>query len=278
MALPALNAWIQPMLGTVEIRGCSLYDTGLPARGATEQSPVRGWSVLCQSMTITCVSGKSFCSALSHSVVSNSFGTTWTVANQAPLSMGFSRQEYWSKLPFLLPGHHPHPRLLHLLHWQLDFLPLYHRGSPKRKFTLRNTGRSRQTARVFLIKYIDKLHAEWRDMFTHTHTQNKPALKILQTKRKGLSLKHLPWVPNGQGVPSEGTRDSGHEVNLGTLSGPCKRSQGHMVAFWFPSRTWGDKTEVNLKGELCSPERHSDCKASLWSNCKGSHLLSTPST
>ena len=64
-ALPALNAWIQPMLGTVEIRGCSLYDTGLPACGATEQSPVRGWSVLCQSITITCVSGKSFCSALS---------------------------------------------------------------------------------------------------------------------------------------------------------------------------------------------------------------------
>lgn len=51
------------------------------------------------------------------------------------------------------------------------------------------------------------------------------------TKRKGLSLKHLPWVLNGQGVPSKGTKDSAHELNLGTLSGPCKRSQGHMVAF-----------------------------------------------
>ena len=28
------------------------------------------------------------------------FGTLWTVARQAPLSMGFSRQEYWSGLPF----------------------------------------------------------------------------------------------------------------------------------------------------------------------------------
>ena len=27
--------------------------------------------------------------------------TPWTVAHQAPLSMGFSRQEYWSGLPFL---------------------------------------------------------------------------------------------------------------------------------------------------------------------------------
>ena len=28
------------------------------------------------------------------------FATPWTVASQAPLSMGFSRQEYWSGLPF----------------------------------------------------------------------------------------------------------------------------------------------------------------------------------
>ena len=28
------------------------------------------------------------------------FATPWTVAHQAPLSMGFSRQEYWSGLPF----------------------------------------------------------------------------------------------------------------------------------------------------------------------------------
>ena len=30
--------------------------------------------------------------------------TPWTVANQAPLPMGFSRQEYWSGLPFPSPG------------------------------------------------------------------------------------------------------------------------------------------------------------------------------
>ena len=32
------------------------------------------------------------------------FVTPWTVAYQAPPSMGFSRQEYWSGLPFLSPG------------------------------------------------------------------------------------------------------------------------------------------------------------------------------
>ena len=35
------------------------------------------------------------------------FATQWTVALQAPLSMGFSRQEYWSGLPFLSPGDPP---------------------------------------------------------------------------------------------------------------------------------------------------------------------------
>ena len=37
------------------------------------------------------------------------FVTPWTVAHQAPLSMGFSRQEYWSGFPFPLPGDLPDP-------------------------------------------------------------------------------------------------------------------------------------------------------------------------
>ena len=37
------------------------------------------------------------------------FVTPWTVAHQAPLSMGFSRQEYWSGLPFPPPGGLPDP-------------------------------------------------------------------------------------------------------------------------------------------------------------------------
>ena len=37
------------------------------------------------------------------------FATPWTAAYQAPLSMGFSRQEYWSGLPFPSPGDFPKP-------------------------------------------------------------------------------------------------------------------------------------------------------------------------
>ena len=35
--------------------------------------------------------------------------TLWTIAYQAPMSMGFSRQEYWSGLPFPSPGDLPDP-------------------------------------------------------------------------------------------------------------------------------------------------------------------------
>ena len=38
-----------------------------------------------------------------------SLATPWTVIQQAPLSMGFPRQEYWSGLPFPPPGDPPNP-------------------------------------------------------------------------------------------------------------------------------------------------------------------------
>ena len=50
-------------------------------------------------------------SLFSHSVASDSFATPWTVARQAPLSMGFPRQEYWSGLPFPIPGDLPDPAI-----------------------------------------------------------------------------------------------------------------------------------------------------------------------
>ena len=49
------------------------------------------------------------------------FATPWTVAYQAPLSMGFPKQEYWSGLPFPSPGDLPDPGSNQvLLHWQVN--------------------------------------------------------------------------------------------------------------------------------------------------------------
>ena len=56
------------------------------------------------------------------------FVTPWTVACQAPLSLGFPRQEYWSGLPFPLSGDLPDQGLsLHLLYLRIAgvfFTPL----------------------------------------------------------------------------------------------------------------------------------------------------------
>ena len=48
-------------------------------------------------------------SVLSHFSGVQLFATLWTVVHQAPLSMGFSRQEYWSGLPSPSPGELPDP-------------------------------------------------------------------------------------------------------------------------------------------------------------------------
>ena len=59
------------------------------------------------------------------------FGTFCTVARQAPLSMGFPRQEYWSGLPFPTSGDLPEPGVKPVnLHWQVDPLPLSLQRSP----------------------------------------------------------------------------------------------------------------------------------------------------
>ena len=70
---------------------------------------------------------------LSHFIRVRLFVTLWTVAHQAPLSMGFSRLEYWSGLPCPPSGdvltQGSNLPLLCLLHWQAGSLPL----APPRK-------------------------------------------------------------------------------------------------------------------------------------------------
>ena len=63
------------------------------------------------------------------------YATLWTAARQAPLSMGFSRQEYWSGLSCPPPEDLPtmqgsNPCLFHLLHWQTGSLPQAPPGKP----------------------------------------------------------------------------------------------------------------------------------------------------
>ena len=62
------------------------------------------------------------------------FVTPWTLALQAPLSLRFSRQEYWSRLPFPSPEDLPNAgteHLLCLLNWQVGSSPLVPPGKPQ---------------------------------------------------------------------------------------------------------------------------------------------------
>ena len=59
--------------------------------------------------------------------------TPWTVAGQAPLSMGFSRQEYWSGLPFPPPGDLPEPGIKPVSPGPLAFAGRFFTAAPPGK-------------------------------------------------------------------------------------------------------------------------------------------------
>ena len=73
--------------------------------------------------------------------MSDSFVTPWIVAHQAPLSMEFSRQEYWSGLPFPSPGNLSNPGIepnsTDSPTLQADSLPLSHQVWSKCKVNAR---------------------------------------------------------------------------------------------------------------------------------------------
>ena len=77
------------------------------------------------------------------SAVPDYFVTPWIAACQAPLSMEFPRQEYWSGLPFPTPGDIPDPGIertsLVSLHWQVTSLPLAPPGKPHIKYIINGT-------------------------------------------------------------------------------------------------------------------------------------------
>ena len=87
----------------------------------------------------------------------NSFVTPWTVACQAPLSVGFSRPEYWSGLPLPSPGDLPDPGFEPMSPvspaLQADSLPLEpSTGEAHRKIILGNNNNYPRTAMSLLLR------------------------------------------------------------------------------------------------------------------------------
>ena len=78
--------------------------------------------------------------------------TPWTVACQAPLSMGFSRQEYWSGLPFPSPGDLPDPGIEPASPaLQADSYQLSYEGSPSSVRSLKKQKSSKKTSTSALL-------------------------------------------------------------------------------------------------------------------------------
>ena len=107
------------------------------------------------------------------------FAILWAVTHQAPLSMEFFRQEYWSGLlcppPGDLPDQRSNPRLLRLLHWQVGSLPLAPPGKPPtRRFkgnliskvlrALPGAWKAIDTCCSLLPSLLSSLHLFWEDV------------------------------------------------------------------------------------------------------------------
>ena len=82
-------------IGSLEIRGLRIVNLSAP--GLKSKRRLKNLPVRRAVLTLSC------------SVMSDSLGPPRTVARQAPLSVGFSRQEHWSGLPFPSPGDLPNP-------------------------------------------------------------------------------------------------------------------------------------------------------------------------
>ena len=115
-------------------------------------------------------------------VVVQTLATPWTVAHQAPLSMGFPRQEYQSGSPFPSQGIFPTQGSNQcVLQWQVDSLPLSYLGSPKILFT----------CQVFYRVLTSQLVKEQMPSFVCTESSLKRGAKWLLNR----SVFKMPLKP-----------------------------------------------------------------------------------
>ena len=115
------------------------------------------------------------------------FATLWTVARQAPLSMGFSRQEYWSGLPCPAPGDLPDPgiELVSLMSTCISRQVLYcqrHLGSPKETLTLT------KFQGIYLSKAFLDFEADVKERAYGTEGGKKKKILAYKPEDKQLSL------------------------------------------------------------------------------------------
>ena len=139
-----LGVWdsqIQPLCIKQTNNKDLLYNTGNYIKYLVLTYNGKEWKESEEESCTCCTCEIQYCKSAMHVCVLSRFsrvqllGTLWTVACQAPLSMGFPRQEYWNGLPCPPPRDLPDPGIKYKSPeapaLQADSLPLSHQGSPK---------------------------------------------------------------------------------------------------------------------------------------------------
>ena len=141
------------------------------------------------------------------------FATLWTVAHQAPLSMGCSMHEYWSGLHALLQGIFPtqgsNPCLLWLLPWQVGSLPLVPAGKLGLSLVFRViTDFLRYKERgIWSCIYVVCKKSFWADSYLKLHTDTRDDV-LVWFALTSLQAERLPSHRSGRGL------QRGHPVPL----------------------------------------------------------------
>ena len=127
--------------------------------------------------------------------------TLQTVAHQAPLSFGFSRQEYRSGFPCPASGVLPNPAiettLSHLLHWQAGSLPLAPPGEPLKQINLKATRLSfdkhRKAVTCRELLEAVKQRSCQKSLWINEVFLNGPVLEMIPLVQKN-------WIPQRAGL------------------------------------------------------------------------------
>ena len=115
------------------------------------------------------------------------FETPWTVARQAPLSIGFYKQEHWSELLCPPPGDLPNPGIERKASWVFCIAGRF--------FTAEPLGKP-------LDKNVSTGHSKW-DRLTWSLIKQFPVLTLPYKFNKGQPLLQSDWISKARPDPSQ---------------------------------------------------------------------------
>ena len=128
------------------------------------------------------------------------FAAPWTVAHQTPLSMGFSRQEYWiayALLQGIFPTQGLNPHLLCLLHWEASALQLVPPGKPYLRDIKENSFSHWSSLMAQMVKNLTAR----QEARVQPLDQEDPLEKEMATHSSILAWR-IPWTEEPGGLQS----------------------------------------------------------------------------